>query len=319
MWSLAMVLLRAARLQATVADGRSIVLVVGAEGTPEYGRQFAKWQRRWTEAAERAGVRVRVIGRDDDQKTADLERLRGFLDDEPKEGPDDLWLVLIGHGTHDGRTARFNLRGPDLSETELARMLAPFRRPLVVINCSASSGPFLNRLSGPDRVVVTATRSGSEENFSRFGEFLSGSIADPAADYDKDGQTSLLEAYLAASRRLAEFYRTESRLATEHALLDDNGDGLGTPADWFRGIRAVKKAKDGTTHDDHRAHQLVLVRSEQDRRIPPELLAERNRLELAVTQLREQKSQMSEHAYYEQLEQLLLELARLQERTVRPR
>jgi hypothetical protein len=303
---------------ATVADRHSVILVVGAEGTPDYGRQFATWQARWAEAADWAGAKIRVIGRDDDEKTTDLERLRGLLDDEPKEGPEELWLVLIGHGTYDGRTARFNLRGPDVSDAELATMLAPFRRPLVVINCSASSGPFVNRLSGPDRVVLTATRSGSEENFARFGDFLSAAIADPAADYDKDGQTSLLEAYLAASRRLAEFYRTESRLATEHALLDDNGDGLGTPADWFRGIRAVKKAKDGTTHDGHRAHQLVLVRSEQDRRIAPELLAERNRLELAVTQLREQKAQLAEQAYYDQLEQLLLELARLQEKIAPP-
>jgi hypothetical protein len=301
------------------AESRSVILVVGAEGTAEYGRQFTTWQERWAEAAGNAGASIHVVGRNTGEDGTDLERLGQLFDAEPKDGPGELWLVLIGHGTFDGRTARFNLRGPDVSDSELAGMLAPFRRPLVVIDCSASSGPFLNRLSGADRVVLTATRSGSEENFARFGDFLSAAIADPAADYDKDGQTSLLEAYLAASRRLAEFYRTESRLATEHALLDDNGDGLGTPADWFRGIRAVKKAKDGTTHDGHRAHQFVLVRSEQERRIPPELLAERNRLELAVTQLREQKQQISEQAYYDQLEQLLLDLARLQEKFAPPR
>jgi hypothetical protein len=301
------------------AESRSVILVVGAEGTPQYGQQFATWQERWAEAAGKTGANIHVVGRNTGQDGTDLERLGQLFDAEPKDGPGELWLVLIGHGTFDGRTARFNLRGLDVSDADLAKMIAPFRRPVVVINCSASSGPFVNRLSGPNRAVISATRSGSEENFTRFGEFLSGAIADPAADYDKDGQTSLLEAFLAASRRVAEFYRTESRLATEHALLDDNGDGLGTPADWFRGIRAVKKARDGTTHDGHRAHQIVLVRSEHERRIPPDSLAERNRLELSVAQLREQKSQLSEEAYYDQLEQLILDLARLQEESAPPR
>jgi hypothetical protein len=291
---------------------------VGAEGAPEYGRQFTTWLNRWSEAAQAADATVHAIGGDSRQEPSDLERLRILLDGEPKDGPEEVWLVLIGHGTFDGRSARFNLRGPDVSDAELAKMLAPFRRPIVLINSSASSGPFVNRLSGPNRVVISATRSGSEENFTRFGDFLSGAIADPAADYDKDGQTSLLEAFLAASRRVTEFYRTESRLATEHALLDDNGDGLGTPADWFRGIRAVKKAKHGTTSDGYRAHQVVLVRSEQERRIPSELIAERNRLELAVAELRERKSQMSEDAYYDQIEQLLLDLAKLHEKIGQP-
>src|SRR5262249_53253088 len=156
-----------------------------------------------------------------------------------------LWIVLIGHGTFDGREAKFNLRGPDLTEVELAEWLAPLKRPAAVINCASASGPFLNRLSGPNRVVVTATRSGHEQNLARFGQSLAESIADPRADLDKDGQISLLEAYLTASSRVAEYYKTHAQLATEHPLLDDNGDKLGTPPDWFHGIRATKRAKDG--------------------------------------------------------------------------
>ena len=78
-------------------------------------------------------------------------------------------------------------------------------------------------------MVVTATRSGSELNFARFGQYLADAIGDPQADLDKDGQVSLLEAFLMASGRVAEFYRTRIELATEHALIDDNGDRLGTP------------------------------------------------------------------------------------------
>jgi hypothetical protein len=181
------------------------------------------------------------------------------------------------------------------------------------VDCAAASGPFLKALSGPRRVVITATRSGGEENFAHFGEFLAGAVADPAADLDKDGQTSLLEAFLAAGRRTAEFYEKEGRLATEHALLDDNGDGLGTQADWFRGIRAVKKAADGAALDGLRAHQFHLVRNEAEQKLPPAVRARRDELEMAVAKLRDTKSTMSEDDYYAKLEPLLLEIARLYE------
>ena len=81
---------------------------------------------------------------------------------------------------------------------------------------------------------VTATRSGYQHNYARFGKFLAEALSNPKNDLDKDGQISLLESFLSASHRTTEFYKTEGRLATEHALLDDNGDGLGTPATWFR-------------------------------------------------------------------------------------
>ncbi len=119
------------------------------------------------------------------------------------------------------------------------------KRPLAVINCSSASAPFLNRLAGENRVVITATKSGDEQNFAHFGQYLAAAIADGDADVDKDGQVSLLEAYLTACRNLDEFYKQEARLPGEHALLDDNGDGLGTPAAWFRGVRATQRAKAG--------------------------------------------------------------------------
>jgi hypothetical protein len=291
------------------------VVVVGAEGAPEFGRQFATWADRWQAAARQAGAALVELGRGNSAATKDRDQLARVLGDMSKEGPDYLWLVLIGHGTADGRSARFNLRGPDISDTELATMIAPFQRPVILIDTSASSGPFINRISGPNRVVITATRSGNEQNFARFGDYLSGALLDQTADYDRDGQVSLLEAFLAGSRRLAEFYRSESRLATEHPLLDDNGDGLGTAGDWFRGLRAVKRARDGAMLDGHRASQCVLVRSDREQRVPTDLRIERDRLELAVAELRDRKESIdNEEAYYELLEGLLVKLAELQER-----
>jgi hypothetical protein len=189
--------------------------------------------------------------------------------------------------------------------------LKPCKRPLAVIDCSSASGPFINALSGPDRVIVTATRSGDEVNATRFGGYLAKAIADPAADLDKDGQTSLLEAFLLASRQTQQFYKEAGRLATEHALLDDNGDGLGTPADWFHGVRAFKTAADGKSADGVAAQQLMLVRSQVEQELSPEVRARRDELEKQLSELRARKTDMNEDTYYRQLERILVEIARL--------
>jgi hypothetical protein len=296
-----------------VTNAPTVVLVVGAPGEPEFGSNFVQQVRLWGKLCDRAGVRTVRLGLSDTNAVEDHELLKQALAAEPSDSAEPLWLALIGHGTFDGKEARFNLRGPDVSNTELAEWLRPFRRPLVVVNCASASAPFLKSLSGTNRVVITATRSGSELNFSRFGEQFAKALADPASDLDKDGQVSLLEAFLIASRQVAEFYTTEGRLMTEHALIDDNGDGLGTPADWFRGVRATKKARDGASLDGMRANQLFLVRSAQEQALPGEVRARRDALELWVARLRESKSQMSEADYYSRLESILLELARLQE------
>jgi hypothetical protein len=165
---------------------------------------------------------------------------------------------------------------------------------------------------------VTATKSGAEENYARFGQFIAAAISDPTADLDKDGQTSLLEAFLMASRRVAELYETEGRLATEHALLDDNGDGLGTAADFFRGVRAVKKPASGGSVDGLRAHQIHLVRSEQELKMPPELRARRDELERALASLRDSKKDLTEQEYYDRLTRLLLQLAEIYSAAEKP-
>ncbi|HWF20342.1 MAG TPA: hypothetical protein VG754_13815, partial [Verrucomicrobiae bacterium] len=187
----------------------------------------------------------------------------------------------------------------------------PCRRPLVVIQCASASEPFLKALSGTNRVVITATRSGYELNVTRFGSFMARAIADPAADLDKDGQTSLLEAYLMASRQVEQFYKDQGRLLTEHALLDDNGDGLGTPPDWFNGLRAVKKAADGKSVDGVRANQMILVRGENEQKLSPEVRARRDELEQKLSALRARKSQMKEDDYFREVEAIMVETARL--------
>lgn len=290
----------------------SVIVLVGAPGEEDFGRSFAQWASRWEDAAKKGGARCTVIGLKGDHSANDREALQTALKAEPVDGA-DLWLVMIGHGTFDGRDAKFNLRSNDVSAVELTSWLQPFRRPVAVINTASASAPFLQKLSATNRVVVTATRSGSEVNFTRLGQFLSESISSPAADLDKDGQTSLLEAWLMAARRVNEFYQLEGRLATEHSLLDDTGDAFGTPPDWFRGVRASKSAKDGAMLDGLRAHQFHLVRSEAEQRLSPATRTRRNEMERSIASLRTRKASMNETEYYAALEALLLELARLYE------
>ena len=225
----------------------------------------------------RLGPNRILIGAGGQPGVTDHDRLHSALVEKSKAGREPLWIVLIGHGTYDGHEAKFNLQGPDLTDAELGDWLISVKRPVVVINCASASGPFINRLSGPNRVVVAATKSGFEMNFSRFGQYLAETITDPQADLDKDGQVSVLEAYLTASSRVEEYYRAHSQLASEHALLDDNGDHLGTPANWFKGVHATQRARDGAALDGIRAHQLHLIPSDREREMPPESAPEARR------------------------------------------
>ncbi len=292
-----------------------VIVVVGAAGTPEYTAQFNEWAGLWEKACLKGHAKYVSIGLDKTEGSSDCGRLQDILMNESKQTSSALWLVLIGHGTFDGRTAKFNLRGPDISADVLAEWLKPFLRPVAVINAASSSAPFLSRLSAKERVIITATKSGFEQNYARFGQYLSDSIADPKADLDKDGQTSLLEAFLTASNRVNEFYSAAGRLVTEHALLDDNGDGLGTRADWFRGIRPVQKARDGASLDGYRAHQFYLVCSEDEMKMAPTLRTQRDNLELEVMKLRDSRETFSEDEYFSKLEALLSNIAQIYEQT----
>lgn len=287
-----------------------IVVVVGAEGSAEFASLFRTWAARWEAAAQQAGAHSTVIGLDAVGETLDRDQLAQTLQNS-RESATPLWLVLLGHGTFDSKVARFNMRGPDVSATDLKTWLEGSAGPVAILNCTSCSGPFLNELAATNRVVITATRSGHEYNFARFGDFLSAAITDPQADLDKDDQTSLLEAYLIANGRLREFYQRESRLATEHALLDDNGDGQGTPADWFQGTRVVKEAKSGVASDGLLAAQFVLIPTARDLRLTPDQRERRAALERLLASLSAVKAKLPEDEYFKRLEPLLVELAEI--------
>jgi hypothetical protein len=299
------------RALASEAGGLAILLVIGAEGTPEYGARFREAADRWQKAALRAGARAQVIGLASAGPEPDRRRLQESITQAIASSGDPLWLVLIGHGTFDGRTARFNLRGPDVAPDELAAWLEPSRRPVVIINGASASAPFLKPLAGKERIVVTATRAGSEQSATRFGGFLADAIADDAADLDRDGGISLLEAFLFAAKRVEASFKEEGLLATEHALLEDNGDGRGTPASFFQGLAPTRRPADNAAPDGHRAHQIALIAAAPERALPPTVRRRRDELELRVLELRDGRAALPRAVYHARLEPLLLELARL--------
>ncbi len=282
-----------------------VILVVGAAGEAGYGEVFAQWAQRWRDVASAAGANVTMIGIGDSTaegdgpgSTADLEKLKQTIAGLPTQSRQSIWLVMMGHGTSSQSGSKFNLRGPDLSADQLATWLKPIDRSIVIVNAFSSSAPFLNALSGPNRVVVTATQSGQEQNYSRFGEYLSRAIGDEASDIDHDGEVSILEAYLAASAAVRDFYRSENRLQTETALIDDNGDSLGTKATAFRGVRSVGKAASADQSlDGDRAAAVTLAPPAVRIPLTVDESIERDEIEADLRQLHARQSTMIAEEY----------------------
>ncbi|MCS7471532.1 hypothetical protein NZK35_33200 [Stieleria sp. ICT_E10.1] len=297
-----------------------VIVVVGAPGAEEFGEAFDEWSETWKATCQRAGLTMQLIGPagDDhetpdrqttDRQTPDRDQLQAELTRSAStDSVRPLWLILIGHGTWDGASADFNLVGPDVNAKELNTWLDPIRRPLVIANCASSSGPFVNRLSGNNRVVVTATKSGSEQNFARFGEFFAAAFGAADADLDHDDSVSVREAFLKAAVDVDRFYKEQGRLATEHALLEDNDDRKGSSLALVLG---KANSKGDAKVDGELASRFSIPLSDGGVRLTDEQLALRDELESKLRDLRDRfgaadPEQLRQHAL-----PILLDLAKL--------
>lgn len=307
------------------ADRPTVIVVVGAPGTEEYGTAFQQWAERWQNAAHCGAADFIRIGPGQatpadtpaaattaPAATSDREQIYSAIQTAGQvSSSQPLWLIYIGHGTFDQQTAALNLRGPDLAAEELATLLKPVSRPLVIAICASGSAPFINALSGPGRVVISATKDGNQMQYSRFGDAFSLAVGGLDADVDRDGQTSLLEAWLFAARRTAEFYSTAGRLATEHSLLDDNGDSRGARAELFQGLKPAQNIQSDQPVDGASAGKIWLVRSPEERLLTADQQLTRDALEAQLEALRARRSELDEGDYLQQLEDILLPLAKL--------
>jgi hypothetical protein len=218
-------------------------------------------------------------------------------------------IFLIGHGSFDNQAAKFNLLGPDLAAKDYAQLIGaiPSRR-VIFVNCSSSSGEFVKPLSGDNRIIITATRSGTEQNATVFAEYFIAGLTSPEADTDKSGRVSVMEAFDYATKLVADFYKKDNRLATEHAMIDDNGDGAGHETA-TAGDGALAK----TTYFDSKSVEQASGDAELLR-----LAAEKQKLEEEIEKLKARKDRMKEEDYERELERLLVELAKVNQ-TIRSR
>lgn len=307
-----------------VAQETHALVIVGLGGTDAYRQRFLGWAKELrttltgkdgvpadhvTVLAERVDLAPDVV--QDRSTKENVTRAIGEI--AARAAPDDqILLVLIGHGTAQGDEGQFNLPGPDLSAEELAAALAAFpTQTVAVVHTGSSGGGFIAPLSGPHRIVVSATRTVRERNATEFPGYFVEALSGSGADMDKDGRVSLLEAFVYARAEVARHYEEENELLVEHAVLDDNGDGEGSPD-------ASANGADGRLAAGFRFGRAGTTAAALDDPALARLYEERREIMERLDGLRATRDAMTEEKYDEALEAVLVELA-LKNREIKAR
>lgn len=203
---------------APVTSGPRVILVAGAVGDPEFAPDFDAQLTAWARTGREAAARFSVIGREGEGTAPDdRERLRDALSAEPKDGVEELWIVLVGHGTFDGREAKLNLRGPDVAAAELADWLKPFTRPVAVVHTTSSSAPFIAKLAAPD-ASSSARRAAATSRITRVSESISPRRW-PTGRATSTGTARSRSSSLSSARRTARPSSTRRRGASRPSTL----------------------------------------------------------------------------------------------------
>ena len=294
----------------TAAAGERYALIVaGASGGQEYAQQYAAWSR------DLAAVLV-------DRMKIDREHLK-VLTDTPDPAAastaanvrqyvtavrrgmtrdDLLFIVLIGHGTYDGVDAKFNLVGADLESAQWADLVSGLAGRVVIVNTSSASFPFIERLTGERRVVITATDSVAQRFDTVFPGYFIKAFQGDAADIDKNDRISIWEAFTSATGEVRRHYQRRGQLATERALLDDNGDGIGRDAGG--------NGEDGSL-SSHIYLDEPLPGAQPTDEILLKLLQKRAALEADLDELKIRRAFLRPAEYQSEFERLMVELARV--------
>ena len=220
------------------AETRWAVIISGASGGEKYAEQMATWRAdlrsalvdRYGFKAEHVKLLVDEAAKSGDRATT--ANVKSLFSEIKKAGSKDdfVLIVLLGHGTYDGDVAKFNLVGPDMTTKDWTDVLTGVQGRVTLVNTTEASFPFLEALSSKGRVVITATHSAAQKYATVFPEYFVKAIKEASSDLDKNGRTSIFEVFAAASASVKQHFEQRGQLLTEHALIDDNGDGKGRQA-----------------------------------------------------------------------------------------
>ena len=289
---------------ASIAHAQDVHLLVitGVGGDDEHSAQFQKWAGAVVDSAKKHGVldaNINWLG-EAPEKDARI-KARSSKDNVTKafhdlavraKTNDDIFIMLIGHGSFDGKIAAFNLPGPDLTADDYKGLLQQFpTQKVVFVNTASSSGAFLATLAGPARTIVTATKTGGERNETRFAEYFVQALDAEEADRDRNGRVSIQEAFDFAASKVKAAYEKEGHILTEHAALDDGAQGK------LAGTQYLAPERSRTASAQNADPALRA------------LLEQRDALERQVNDLRLRKDSMDPAAYDQQLETLVTDLA----------
>ena len=291
------------------AETRWAVIISGASGGEKYAEQMATWRAdlraalvdRYGFKAEHVKLLVDEAAKSGDRATT--ANVRNLFAEIKKAGSkeDFVLVVLLGHGTYDGDVAKFNLVGPDMTAKDWTDLLTGVQGRVALINTTEASFPFLESLSAKGRVVITATDSAAQKYATVFPEYFIKAMKEASSDLDKNGRTSIFEVFSAASAAVKQHYDQRGQLATERALIDDNGDG--------KGREAAAEGPDGGL-----ARIAFLDTETVSETANPELanlIKRRRALEARAEEHKQLKGVMPEAEWNAQFEKLMLELAQV--------
>jgi hypothetical protein len=174
------------------------------------------------------------------------------------------------------------------------------------VNTTSASGGSIGALQRAGRIVIAATKGGTEKNATVFARYWVDALRDGAADTDKNEAVSALEAFQFADRKTAAFYESQKRLATEHAVFEDTGK------------KEAVRAASTENGEGLLATNFILLRIGAAQRAANDpakraLLDKKEELERKIDLLKYQKAAMAVDDYKRQLSDALLQLARVQE------
>jgi hypothetical protein len=282
------------------------VTVAGLGGEPEYEQRFSAQAQEIEKLIRSSSPDAKIQTLFGKQATkAQLQTVLANIGREAKPA-DVLVLMIIGHGSFDGFDYKINLPGPDISAVELASLLdrIPTGRQLVV-NMTSASGGSRAALEKPNRAVITATKSGSEKNAPVFARYWVEALRDSSADTDKNETISALEAFLYAEQKTSQFFESQKRIATEHPTLVDSGQGEGARKPSAENGEGLVASQIAIVH-------LGAVQAAANTPEKKALLARREQLEQEIDKLKYQKAAIPADQYKQQIQSLLLELAKTQ-------